>query len=170
MDNKNLVMSLLNASNIGSIPQIDEFVKTYIEKLILDITTYVNSDISMLPIKYYEDYMISTELSQEIIGVPGAYCAVDASVPALVQFAEDYAKLGITSYGQLAREAIMDFMNLHNGLFVVLLSKLNLCELSLDVPKNIEMNHHITTAEYKTIFEIPIQFKYGVIKFLLCEK
>ena len=68
----------------------------------------------------------------------------------------------------LAREAILDFLNLHNGLFVVMLSKNNICELSLDAPKQ-DGKFSIDLAQYKTITVIPVLFSYGTVKFFLCE-
>ncbi len=62
----------------------------------------------------------------------------------------------------------MDFLNLHNGLFIVLLSKLNVCELSLNAPKN-SQSISLTTEVNGKITIIPIKFSFGTVKFLLYE-
>ena len=93
---------------------------------------------------------------------------IEMSVRELVEFAERYSHLGIKTFDVLAREAILDFLNLHNGLFVVMLSKNNICELSLDAPRQ-NGNISLDLAQYKTITVIPIIFPYGTVKFFLCE-
>lgn len=168
MDNKRSCSKILEASNYLSIPNMSDFVKTYIEKLVYNISLYVDSDFSLGSIEIVGDFSGKCELSQAITGVPSAYSCVEGKDDALVAFAENYSHLGIKSFDMLAREAILDFLNLHNGLFVVMLSKNNICELSLDAPKQ-NGNYSIDLAQYKSITVIPVTFKYGTVKFFLCE-
>ncbi|MBO4267388.1 MAG: hypothetical protein J5910_09410 [Lachnospiraceae bacterium] len=168
MDNKRSCSKILEASNYHSIPDMSDFVKTYIEKLVYNISLYVDSDFSLGSIEIVRNFSGKCELSQAITGVPSAYSCVDGKDDALVAFAENYSHLGIKSFDMLAREAILDFLNLHNGLFVVMLSKNNICELSLDAPKQ-NGNYSIDLAQYKSITVIPVTFKYGTVKFFLCE-
>lgn len=167
MDNKKLTGELLEASNYSLI-NATAFVKTYIEKLVYDVLTYVDDNISVGKIEILDSYTAKHELSQEITGVPSAYSSVDGSSAALSAFAESYAHLGITDFDMLAKEAIVDFLNLHNGLFVVSLSQNNICELSLTAPKQ-NGNYSIDNAQYKSITVIPVIFSFGTVKFLLCE-
>lgn len=166
MSNEQYIDNLLSASNIDDL-EATEFAKIYIKKLVSNIVTYVNSDMTVGKIEYVKDYSIINELSQEITGIPGAYCAIDGSETALAVFAEDYSKLGITEFGMLAKEALLDFLNLHNGLFVVLLSKMNIYELSLNVP--VQSDHKYLGDREDHILVIPISFQYGTVKFILGE-
>lgn len=168
MDNKKLAANYLTSSNLSSMNSMTPFVKTYIEKLIYNILTYVDDQISVGKIIQPSDYNGTNELSQEITGIPSAYSVVDASAQILTSFAEKYSHLGITAFDVLAKEAILDFLNLHNGLFVVQLSQDNICELSLNVPKQ-NGNYTVDHAEYKSITVIPVMFSFGTINFLLCE-
>lgn len=168
MDNNKSYSKILEASNYLTVDNISDFVKTYIEKLVYNICMYVDSDISLGNIEILDTVSGKCELSQAITGIPSAYSCVDGKEDALVAFAENYSHLGIKSFDLLAREAILDFLNLHNGLFVVLLSRKNICELSLDAPKQ-NGNYQIDLAQYKSITVIPAVFKYGTIKFYLCE-
>ncbi len=167
MDNNKSYSKILETSNYLNVDMSD-FVKTYIEKLVYNICIYVDSDFSLGNIEILNTFSGKCELSQQITGVPSAYSCVDGREDALVAFAENYSHLGIKSFDVLAREAILDFLNLHNGLFVVLLSKNNICELSLDAPKQ-NGNYQIDLAQYRSITVIPVMFKYGTIKFFLCE-
>ena len=168
MDNNRSGSRILEASNYGSLTDISEFVRTYIEKLVNNICIHVDSEFSLGNIEILNDFNGKCELSQAITGVPSAYSCVDGRDEVLVKFAKDYSHLDITSYDALAREAILDFLNLHNGLFVVMLSKNNICELSLDAPGQPVAQPH-GLAQYNTITVIPVIFSYGTIKFFLCE-
>ena len=169
MTNDDLVLSILDNSNYNEISgSMTEFVRTYVEKLVTDVSLYVDSSIVVENIETVDKYKAGQELSQDITGVHSAYSAIDGEPDVLVQFAEQYAKLGIDSFDILAKEALLDFLNLHNGLFIVLLSKLNLCELSLNAPKQNEYLN-ITTEVNGKITIIPIRFAFGTVKFLLYE-
>ncbi len=168
MDNKKTCSKILEASNYLSLPNMSEFVKTYIEKLVYNICMYVDADFSLGSIEILNDFSGKCELSQAITGVPSAYSCVEGNDDALVRFAEHYSHLGIKTFDVLAREAILDFLNLHNGLFVVMLSKNNICELSLDAPRQ-SGHFSLDLAQYKTITVIPVIFGYGTVKFFLCE-
>ncbi len=168
MDNNRSVSRILEASNYLTLTNMSDFVKTYIEKLVYNISMYVDPDFSLGSIDILSNFSGKCELSQAITGVPSAYSCVEGANEALVGFAERYSHLGIKSFDMLAREAILDFLNLHNGLFVVMLSKNNICELSLDAPKQ-SGNFTIDLALYKSITVIPVIFSYGTVKFYLCE-
>ena len=168
MDNNKTCAKILEASNYASFTDMTDFVKTYIEQLVYNISMYVDADFSLGSIEILNDFSGRVELSQAITGVPSAYSCVDGREEALVEFAKRYSHLDIKTFDVLAREAILDFLNLHNGLFVVMLSKNNICELSLDAPKQ-SGNYSIDLAQYKSITVIPVIFTYGTVKFFLCE-
>ena len=167
MDNNTLTEKLLSDSNFATL-DASNFVKTYIEKLVYNILTYVNDKISLGTIEITDNYVAKNELSQNITGCPSAFSSVDGATSALIAFAEEYSHLGVTDLDMLCKEVIVDFLNLHNGLFVVKLSQDNICELSLDAPKQ-DGSYTIDNTTYKSITVIPIIFSYGTIKFLLCE-
>ena len=168
MDNNKTCAKILEATNYASVPNMSDFVRTYIEKLVHNISMYVDSDFSLGSIEILSGFSGKCELSQAITGVPSAFSCVDGKEDALVTFAEHYSHLGIKAFDALAREALVDFLNLHNGLFVVMLSKNNICELSLDAPKQ-NGNYSVDLSVYKNITVIPVMFSYGTVKFFLCE-
>lgn len=167
MDIEKYVEDLLVASDCSAL-SLSEFAKLYINKLVFNLVTYVDSNISVGSIESVQSYSVRNELSQEITGIPGAYSAIDGNENVLAQFAEQYSKLGIEDFGLLAKEALLDFLNLHNGLFVVLLSKMNICELSLNAPTQ-NGNKLIGSEPNAMLTIIPVTFSYGTIRFVLGE-
>lgn len=170
MGSNDAIEKLLRDSNFNSISEenASDFVKGYIKKLVQDIVLYVDNNITVGEIEFKDDYELSHELSQDITGVPSAYSAMDGDIRTLCAFAESYSSLGIAEYDDLCKEALLDFLNLHNGLFIVYLSEQNICELSLSVPKqNGPIN--INGSKLGKVTIIPINFTYGTIKFLLVQ-
>lgn len=170
MNSEEIVEKLLSATNFNTLSdkEANEFVKAYIRKLVLNVTLYVDTNISVGNIRFADSYDLDHEISQEITGTPSAYSALDGDLGALVAFSEDYSSLGIASYNELCKEVLQDFLNLHNGIFVVYLSENNISELSLSVPKS-NGNKILTSPVQGKITIIPINFSYGTINFLLLE-
>ena len=77
MDNNKLVSRILEASNFSSIANMSEFVKTYIEKLVHNISMYVDTDFSLGQIEIVSGFSGKVELSQAITGIPSAYSCVE---------------------------------------------------------------------------------------------
>ena len=167
MNNEQLLSQLLKSSNFTDIKNLlSDFEYSYIKKLIMNIALYVDSDIKVGDIEMSHIYDVNNELSQEITGVPSAYSAIDGDVKTLAAFAEQYSHLGIADFDALAKEAILDFLNLSNGLFVVMLSKLNIGEHSLSVPKQSD-SIELTSPAEGNITVIPVTFSFGTVRFLL---
>lgn len=163
------IQTLLSSTNYAELNgQISDFNKAYVHKLLEDILTLITSEISLGEIELVNEYYVKNELSQEITGFPSAYSAVDGDEQMLVAFAEAYSKLGIQEYDVLCKEVILDFLNVHNGLFIVDLSNQNICELNLNVPKQSD-GYLCTSPATGHIIVIPVHFNFGLIKFLLCE-
>lgn len=169
MNKDELLTKILDGSNYNSLKtSMNEFSRRYVIKLLEDIIMYVDANISLGEISFCDKYILEHELSQEIVGVPSAYSALDGNIKVLTAFAESYSKLGIAEYDSLCQEALLDFLNLHNGLFVVDLSENNICELSLSVPKQSDdfQLDLSGTLEGKIII-IPVTFSYGTLNFIL---
>ena len=56
MDNNRSVSKILEASNYLSLTNMSEFVKTYIEKLVYNISMYVDPDFSLGNIDILNDF------------------------------------------------------------------------------------------------------------------
>ncbi len=153
----------------GNDKDLSRFVSIYIERLAENIKEHANPEIQLLPVEHFDAYELTQDLSQEIIGYPSAFSAINGDPGTLVRFAEDYAKVGIDSFDDLCKEALLDFLNLINGLFAVYLSNNNIYEVSLSAPVRDSGNTAIGTGKKGNIYAIPVEFPYGVVTFILAE-
>lgn len=162
-----IIKKLLDNSNYKLIKsELSDFSEVYIKKLLENIILYVDSNISLGQMEFVDSCHLEHELSQEVVGVPSAYSAMDGNIKALTAFAESYSNLGIAEFDSLCKEALLDFMNLSNGLFVVELSQNKVCELSLSVPRQSE-SYSLSSDINGKIIKIPVNFSYGTITFIL---
>lgn len=168
MDNNKRVYGLLEASNLNSLDGVSDYVKSFIEKLLSDVLLYVNESVSLKPIETISIIDGDMLIQQCVTGPRPLQIYINGSSEALTAFAEDYSHLGVNEYNILTQEIIMDFLNLHNGLFAVKLSMNDNLELSLTPPKQIEASA-IEWNLINSITHVPISFSYGVIDFYICE-
>ncbi len=158
-------------SKIPNNPELDQlepsyFLLKYITKLLHNLILFVEPSVSIGKITNSTSFTGSQKFMQKIIGIPSAYTAVDGEKEALIQFAEKYSHMGITEYNDLMRDVIVDFLNLHNGLFVVDLSREDSIELSLEPP-----TQEISPSDkhLKSLARIPVTFSFGELVFSLVE-
>lgn len=168
MDNKRPYSRILESSNFSQVEGLSEFAGYYIEKLVYNISIYADADCTLGSIELIQGFSCRCELCQTIGGERSACSYIDGRDEVLVAFAESYSQLGIRSFDILAREALLDFLNLNNGLFAVMLSRNNICELSLEAPVQ-GGSFSVDNAQYRSITVIPVIFQYGTVKFYLCE-
>ena len=161
------VLKMVDLSGLSEYESSD-FAKTYVTVLIQNLVSYVDADITVGPVRCVDSITLEHELSQDITGIPGAYSAVDGDAEPLYRFAEKYSGMSVTAFDDFAKEVILDFLNLHNGLFVVHLSQANICELSLDVPAQGD-NKTLKAQKMPGIFVIPVTFSFGPVNFLFGE-
>ncbi len=165
MDKTDYLSQIPNNPELSSLNPSVFFLK-YIVKLIHDLNLFVEPDVTVGAIQLSHSYAAGHELMQKIIGIPSAFTGIDGNEAVLTAFAEKYAHSPITEYGLIAKDAIVDFMNLHNGLFVVELSKEDAVELSLDPPILEDVDFELALGNVATI---PITFSFGTLTFLLIE-
>ncbi len=158
-------------SQIPNNPQLadtnpSDFFLKYIVKLLHDLSLFVEPDIKLGQINITHSYATGHELMQKIIGIPSAFTGIDGDTEVLIRFAEKYSHVEITQYDAVAKDAIVDFMNLHNGLFVVDLSKEDAIELSLEPPIHEDVDFELALGNVATI---PVCFTFGELLFYLIE-
>ena len=165
MEKADYLSQIPNNPNLSALNPSDFFLK-YIIKLLNDLSLFVEADIQVGEIKFEHSYAAEHELMQKIIGIPSAFTGIDGDEDVLIQFAKKYSHIEITQYDVVTKDAIVDFMNLHNGLFVVDLSKEDAIELSLEPPIYEDVDFELALGNVATI---PIQFTFGELLFFLIE-
>ncbi len=143
------------------------YKEIYLAELVFNLSRFVEESCISKPSSMITEIPENCFLSQSIIGDYKALTAMYGSDEALIQFAANYSKIEVDKFDSLCNELLGDFLNLHNGLFVVNLSDTQDVESSLEVPviekpaKPISLRSHT--------YVMPIEFKFGTVNFVLSE-
>ncbi|MFC5559821.1 hypothetical protein ACFPN4_12085 [Ureibacillus thermophilus] len=91
-------------------------------------------------------------VSQEIVGGPSLLTAIAADDEALLYIASKHAEENLTEVDELAKDAFCEFLNLHNGIYLVNMSNWG-TELSMNPQKfkeNVKVSGEFVTITVKT--------------------
>lgn len=140
-----------------------DYCITYIKLLMNNLVRFIGDD--FVPIgtefKAVDDEII--KVSQKIVGVFSGLTAIRTDEISLLQFVSRYAGEDVPVWDEYAKAAAGDFLNLHNGLFLVNMSQESNVELKLEAPETIDDDK----AENPFYFCVPVMFPFGVINFVL---
>lgn len=154
-----LIDSLIDLSATSSPDMYREYIILLMNNLIRftgDDFTPLQPESSITP----NDSYITT---QDITGKFSISTSLIADEDTLIQFASKYAGEEITEMNEYVSAAACDFLNIHNGLFTVNISNSQQIELRLTPPDTVK---GVTEAQNDVIV-IPIQYPFGVIKFVI---
>lgn len=148
---------------IAEIP-ISNYSIIYIELLFNNLVRFIGEDFTpMTPIPC-EEYPLDHCVTQSLRGKINCTARMDMSQETAVSFASRFVGEEFEVYDEYVQAALEDFMNLHNGLFVVNMSNTESMELDLEPPTT-EENDLLTLAPAS--FMIPINYPFGVLRFLV---
>lgn len=138
----------------------------YISELIFNLSRFVQPNITSKAIETLPALPEDCYLSQNIVGGYSAYTAIFGEEEALRKFAEIYSKFEIDVFDDLAKEVIVDFLNLINGIFIVDLSSSSNLESTLEPPA---IRSSAPRNPKRTNYVVPIVFDFGIVNFVLSE-
>ncbi len=140
----------------------------YVAELVFNLNRFVDDKISSLPTTILDEIPDQCFIGQSITGGYSALTGLYADKEVLTAFAVKYSKIELEKYDSIVPELAADFMNLHNGLFLVNLSESEHIESSL-LPPMMNPDEKLSASESQTTYLMPVEFDFGVINFILSE-
>ena len=140
----------------------------YLAELIFNLNRFVDDSITSRPTKIVSEIPPEAFISQSILGDYNAISAMYASPDVLTRFAAKYSKMELESYDDIINELAADFLNLHNGLFLVNLSETENVESTLTPPLSNDKGEPLKA--FSDTYIMPVEFKFGTVNFVLSEK
>ncbi|MCR4907480.1 MAG: hypothetical protein K5985_01530 [Lachnospiraceae bacterium] len=141
--------------------------EAYMSELIFNLNRFVEDSAASRKVKGVKTLPENCFLSQAITGDYQAFTALYAEDAVLTAFAAKYSKFELDHYDSIVNELAADFMNLHNGLFLVNLSDTEDVESTLEPPV-LEPPEEPFTLHSK-IWVLPVDFSFGTVNFVLSE-
>lgn len=140
----------------------------YLAELIFNLNRFVDENITSRPTEIVDGIPENCHIAQGILGDYTAISALYAEPEVLTTFAAKYSKIELDHYDDIINELAADFLNLHNGLFLVNLSESENIESTLTPPVSDVNGEPI--KPYSDTYVMPVDFKFGTVNFILSEK
>lgn len=163
-DNKNEIQQLIASFSIVSESAIPTFGKSYLELLFSNFVRYIGDDFTALPPNLCTEFATEHCVSQSINGNYVVNTYLNMSEETSIAFAERYSNESFTEYDEYVAASLEDFINLHNGIFIVNASNDNSNELALGTLA--PHNNNIISFEHPT-YVFPIYYPFGIIHFIM---
>ena len=159
-----LVSHILNNFTFSEDTRHSVYLKDYLILLFNNLIRFIDEGFTPLNIVKMPEFPTSNCVLQDMIYSDfHVASALDLEEEAAIAFAGLYADDEFTEFDEYVQASIEDFLNLHNGLFLVNMSNDYAIDLSLQPPR-FESNTIFSTE--KTTYLIPIKFPFGTIHFL----
>ncbi len=139
-----------------------DLYKEYITLFYKNVVRFVDSTIHIDHVEVIESRQYDYIIKQDIIGPKRIYTGFGASSDVLIKIASEYADEAFHSLDDYALDALGEFLNLNNGLYLVNLSDYGV-DLSLDI-QSIQKNHLIKSNK---VYSIPFYTHFGRFDLLI---
>lgn len=155
---KTIIDTYLNFGN----DNFADLYKEYISLFYKNIVRFIDSNIHINHVEVIDSKQYDFLIKQDIIGPKRIYTGFASTSDVLVKFASKYADESFHSLDDYAQDALGEFLNLNNGLYLVNLSDYGV-EMSLNL-QTIQKNHVIDSNR---VYCIPIHSTFGRIDLLI---
>ena len=161
-DNDNIVRLFENFF-ISSETPITKEGRMFLELLFNNFIRFIGEDFTPLTAEECHEFPIEYCVKQEVLGdySIASYLSMDEATA--IEFSSRYVGEPFAAFDEYVQASLEDFLNLHNGLFIVNLSNEFSMELELSAPERIE--DPLIVFE-NTTYYFPILYSFGTVNFI----
>lgn len=138
--------------------------KMYMELLFSNMVRLVGEDFIPLSVEAITEYAAECCTSQSVLGDYSLTSYIDMDKDAAIGFASRYIGEDFTEYNEYIQAAMDDFLNLHNGLFIVNVSNETSNNLTLSAPNHLD--DELLTFEVST-YHFTVLYSFGKVHLIL---
>lgn len=163
-NNKDEIQCLIDNFAILSETTFSPFGKSYLELLFNNFIRFIGDDFSPLPPDVCTEFTADHCIKQSIAGnyEINTYLSMDASTALL--FAGRYAGERFVEYNEYVQACLEDFINLHNGLFIVNASNDKANELTIGT---IDSYQDTLMSFANKTYHFPVYYPFGFVHYLI---
>ena len=144
-------------------PARESYKTTFTTLLFNNLIRFIGDDFTPLRGEDFPEYPTEFCVSQEIKGRLHLKLYIDMPKESCLEFASRYVGEDFTEFDEYVEASLMDFLNLHNGLFCVNKSNSDNIELTLEPPM-VEEGPLLVFDQPSTV--MPIIYPFGVVNFI----
>ena len=163
-ENNDFIQKLIDSFLILAESEISTFGKTYLTLLFNNLIRNVGDDFTALPPTVVQEFSCNNCVRQPINGNYNLNSYICMGNETALAFAERYSGESFNEVDEYVQACLEDFLNVHNGIFIVNASNNEANELTLgfpEVPKDIVMTFE------QPAYYFPVMYPFGTLHFLL---
>lgn len=141
-----------------------DYLTTYLQLLFNNLIRFIGDDFTPMNIAPFDEYATTCCAYQTINGEHNISFAMDMTEGSAIAFASRYAGEDFDEYDEYVAASLEDFINLHNGLYVVNVSNTHSLELVLAPPASLVNDLYSPEG---TTYLLPIHYTFGTINFII---
>lgn len=164
VENKEKITKLIERFFLVAEIPVTEYSVMYMELMFNNLIRFIGDDFTPLAPVPCSEYPVNYCVSQALHGKVNCISRIDMPKESAIAFASRYANQEFTEFDEYVQASLEDFINLHNGLFIVNISNEYSVELTLDPPM-VESDETLTLSEAS--FVIPIIYPFGTIHLIV---
>lgn len=164
VENQTAIDKLFENFLISSETTLPKECRMFMELLFNNFIRFVGEDYTPISIEEITEFPVEYCVKQEILGQCNIKTYIGMSEETAIAFASRYVEDKFEEFDEYVQASLEDFLNLHNGLFLVNLSNDESIELTLDAPVQTEE----PILEFKnTTYRIPVMYTFGTVHFIM---
>ena len=165
VENQEAIESIISKFFLFAEMPVEETNVMYLELMFNSLIRFVGEDFSPLTPMVLDEYPITFGVSQEIASNRDFVTHIDCDRDTAIAFASRYAKEDFLDFDEYVIAALEDFLNLHNGLFIVNISNSYSKTITL-APPEITMDG-VLSGPNKCV-DFPVAYPFGTIHLIVC--
>ena len=164
LDDQENIQRLFDNFFITAEAPVTRLGKMFWELLFNNFIRFVGDDFTPLSCEECKEFPVECCARQEVIGEYSVVSYLNMNEETAIEFASRYVGDHFDTYDEYVQASLEDFLNLHNGLFIVNCSNDHSMELSITAPTHIDDS--IITFEENTYY-IPVLYSFGTVHFII---
>lgn len=122
----------------------EKALKDYLALFMRNLIRFIDSEASINEVSKQQDFEVKLAAKQDIVGELALSTYIAAEEDAFIKFASKYAEEELNSVDEMAEASVGEFLNLHNGIFLVNMSNAGV-ELEM-TPQEVHSNIKIASG------------------------
>lgn len=164
VENSTLIRSIIEKFFlVAEMPATDLNIM-YLELMFNSLIRFIGEDFSPLTPMIVDEYPITFGVSQAVIGDKDYITHIDCDRETAIAFASRYAKEEFSEFNEYVVAALEDFLNLHNGLYIVNASNQQSKDIELAPP---EITEEGVLMGVNNCVDFPVAYPFGIVHLIV---
>ncbi|MBR5648703.1 chemotaxis protein CheX [Pseudobutyrivibrio sp.] len=164
VENSELIKSIIEKFFLVAEMPANDLNVMYLELMFNSLIRFIGEDFSPLTPMIVDEYPITFGVSQAVISDHDYITHIDCDRETAIAFASRYAKEEFSEFNEYVVAALEDFLNLHNGLYIVNASNQQSKDIELAPP---EITEEGVLMGINNCVDFPVAYPFGIVHLIV---